>query len=848
MADESNHSSSSGDQPLSHGDWIAAARAEFEQVQNHVANVAVTRVDEAQSTDSAAGFLAENLPGYELGTEIQRGGQGIVFKGIQRGTRRDVAIKILREGPLASQQGRVRFEREAQILGQLRHPNIVTVLDSGTAAGNYYFIMDFISGLPLDEHIRHNKLGVRDTIALMVKICEAVNVAHLRGIIHRDLKPSNIRVDHAGEPHVMDFGLAKIGEHDVLFDESGDALTLTGQFVGSLPWASPDQVDGRPEKIDLRTDVYAIGVILFQVLTGTFPYEIAGNIRDVLDNIVSAEPPKPSKLNRALDDELDVIILKCLSKLPDLRYQTAGDVASELKRYLRGEPIEAKRSSGWYMLRKSIRRHRVRWGVMALILLTITIIAVGSTYMYIEQKDLTAKERLALENEKAARLEAERTRIRAEQARQEAAQQARILTAVNDFLNEDLLAAARPGALGRDVTMRAAIDTAAEKIATRFADEPDVAAQLHFTLGNTYMALGEYDTAVAEFELAVDLWREIYGPEHELTLHAENDLARNYQNIGRYPESERIFRRAVEIRRRVLPPDHVDLLTSIANLAWTCALQQNFEEAETLCVEALQGYARTLGEEHERTLAAMNNLALIYMQTDRPERALPLLEEDLEVTRAMVGPRHPSTLLSISNLAKCYAALGRLDEAETLLVDCVAARREVLGPDHPSTFKSISGLADVYGRQKRYAKMRDLLQETVQLAGDDTQDPTVLSMISDLGWALDKLGEHDAAQEPHTRAYELVKDLLPAEHPFANLYAARLGANHVHRGEYAAAEPLLVDNYQVLHDVWGPDSPHTQEAIAALVRLYAAQHQPEQEQKWRQLVATDADDAATAAP
>ena len=256
-----------------------------------------------------------SLPGYELRREIHRGGQGVVFEAIQTATRRPVAVKVLREGPLATEADDARFEREAQILGQLRHPNIVAVHDGGVVAGRRYLVMDYVPGCPLDAYVEAERLSIPETLRLFAKVCQAVNIAHLRGVIHRDLKPANILVDPSGEPRVLDFGLARLSEFDALAEASPPA-TLTGQFVGSLPFASPEQAASRSAEIDVRTDVYALGVTLYKLLTGKFPYSVTGSIRDVMDQILAAAPIRPRTLRPQIPDEVETILLKCLDKAP----------------------------------------------------------------------------------------------------------------------------------------------------------------------------------------------------------------------------------------------------------------------------------------------------------------------------------------------------------------------------------------------------------------------------------------------------------------------------------------------------------------------------------------------------
>jgi CHASE2 domain-containing sensor protein/predicted Ser/Thr protein kinase len=316
---------------------------------------------------AALGELADSFAGYTLVREVHRGGQGVVYEAIQHSTRRKVAVKVLNEGPLAGRRDRARFAREIEILAQLKHPNIVTIHDSGTAAGHAFFVMDYIAGQSLDQWSTAAPRSVDEMLRLFHRICLAVHAAHQRGIVHRDLKPGNIRIDTEGEPHILDFGLAKLPAGRISGDVAPQVMTLTGQFMGSIPWASPEQAEAIPGRIDPRTDVYALGVILYQLLTGRFPYVVVGNLRDVLSNILQAEPTRPSTVRRGIRPDVEVIVLRCLQKDRDRRYQTAGELARDIARYLAGEPIAARRDSVLYLLRirtrSALRKHPTLAGV-----------------------------------------------------------------------------------------------------------------------------------------------------------------------------------------------------------------------------------------------------------------------------------------------------------------------------------------------------------------------------------------------------------------------------------------------------------------------------------------------------
>jgi serine/threonine protein kinase len=282
------------------------------------------------------------IPGYLLVREINRGGQAAVYQAIQESTKRDVAVKVMSGGPFAGSRHRVRFEREARILATLDHPNIVSIIERArTPDGSFFFVMQYIDGLPLDEHwtsrISRQSGGARDLVQLFIKIANAVEEAHGRGILHRDLKPSNIIVDHRGEPHILDFGLAR--PIDDLFDIAAQTITMPGQIIGSLPWVSPEQAAGQSKQLNALSDIYSIGVMLYQALTGDFPYSLKGPVDEVLQRIRNLKAEAPSKhtaVRSNVDRRLDAIVLKALAKLPQDRYDSAQSLASDLEAWLSG--------------------------------------------------------------------------------------------------------------------------------------------------------------------------------------------------------------------------------------------------------------------------------------------------------------------------------------------------------------------------------------------------------------------------------------------------------------------------------------------------------------------------------
>ncbi|GMV96145.1 MAG: hypothetical protein AMXMBFR83_05130 [Phycisphaerae bacterium] len=297
------------------------------------------------------------IPGYTIIREIHRGGQGVVYEAVQRSTRRTVAVKVMIEGPFASERARWRFEREIRLIASLKHPHIVVVHDSGVSDDRHYFAMDYIQGRPLDAYVRAAGLDPRAIVRLFLQVADAVSYAHRKGVMHRDLKPSNILVNEEGSPFVLDFGLAKLTGDEAL-ESAGDLRSIAGHLMGTLRYMSPEQTAGKPDEIDVRTDVYSLGVILYELLAERVPYETArADITTAIRNIREAEPPRLTRTHRHVGSELEAIVLKALEKDPRRRYQSAGELAEDLKAWLEGRPVAAKSASSLYVIRKLARRH-----------------------------------------------------------------------------------------------------------------------------------------------------------------------------------------------------------------------------------------------------------------------------------------------------------------------------------------------------------------------------------------------------------------------------------------------------------------------------------------------------------
>ncbi|GJQ28202.1 MAG: hypothetical protein HBSAPP03_00860 [Phycisphaerae bacterium] len=633
-----------------------------------------------------AGIPPDLFPGYIIIREIHRGGQGVVYQAIHKSTKRKAAIKVMKDGPFAGHKEKARFDREVEVLAQLNHPNIVTVHDSGVLppdkGGMHFFVMDYISGKTLDRYLEDAKPDTKEILALFAKICEAVNSAHLNGVIHRDLKPTNIRVDANGEPHILDFGLAKVAGSSVLGGDSPELMTVTGQFIGSPAWASPEQAVGDISKIDVRTDVYSLGVMLYKALTNHFPYAVVGMLREVLENIEKAIPARPSTVGGKINDEVETIILKALSKERERRYQNAGELGRDIRNYLTGAPIEAKRDSVLYLVRKAVAQRRVLAAAIVAVAASLTVGFVVS-FTYWRQAET------ALEGERTAKSVAETRRGEAETARAGAEREARKAQRVSEFVNglfshaeASLLKGTGPQAiieLLRQGDLRAAGELGAE---------PLVHAAVLDAIGRAYLAMNRLDLADAAFERALDLRQRAAGPSG-----VSADLAESYESLSElrtakkeYEASLRQLEKALAIRKGVhgeesLPVARVEHMTGRAY-----AYLERYDEAIAWYSKALDRVKR-LAPDTLEVAEYQTSLAFVAKQQERWDDALALLNSARAAARLRLGGEgNIAGSLIKSHMADCLIRRnnpGDLDQAVTLAGEVAETYARLYGPLNP---------------------------------------------------------------------------------------------------------------------------------------------------------------------
>jgi non-specific serine/threonine protein kinase/serine/threonine-protein kinase len=676
------------------------------------------------------------LGNYRLEERVGAGGMGEVWVAEQlRPIRRRVALKLIRAG-LDSQQFIARFEAERQALAMMDHPNIAKVLDAGAGDLGPYFVMEYVPGVPITQHCETHSLDTTARLRLFTQVCDGVQHAHEKAIIHRDIKPSNVLVtvqDERHVPKIIDFGIAK-AIAEPLVDLA--MVTQAGTLVGTLEYMSPEQLNMSGD-IDTRSDVYSLGVLLYELLIGALPFEAKDipvmGLDEFRRRVREDDPAKPStrlsqitsadvgklrasraqslSLQRALRGELDWIVMMALEKDRERRYSSPRELAADIERYLHDEPIVAAPPSRAYLVRKFVRRHRTMVAAAVLVFAAMVVGVAGMGYGF----------------------------VRARSAEREATREAAKTAAVNQFL-QDMLASASPAqALGREITVREMLDEASRQGETALEGEWDVQASVRTTIGKTYEALGLFDQARPHLERALELRKGGLGEDHpevaeslhnlgslrwqagdyegaeqlirealekarsaagndatvddkETLASCLNDLAAVMHSRGDYAGAETMFREALALRRELFGNDHHDVADNLSNLAWTLYFQGDHAQAEQMFREALAVDQKILGEEHPNVLQLEVNLAAVLRQRQNHSEAEQIYDHALRGMRKVLGAEHPTTLRGMMSLAEMYLETGRGERAKSLLDEALATSERTLGPDHALT---LSLLADM---------------------------------------------------------------------------------------------------------------------------------------------------------
>lgn len=736
----------------------------------------------------------ERIGSYRLMEILGEGGMGVVYLAEQERPRRTVALKVIRPG-LTTPRLLRRFELESQVLGRLQHPGIAQIYEAGIAdlsgtgalmSGRPFFAMELVRGLTLTEHARTNGLSVAERLAIFVRICEAVQHAHQRGVIHRDLKPGNILVDSSGQPKVLDFGVARAADAGA-DGEEGDGVTMqtdAGQLVGTLPYMSPEQVMGGSADLDTRSDVYALGVIRFELLSGRLPHAVSNKTIVEAARIIGEDAPANLRsVDRSLHPELAVIVHKALEKDRARRYQSASELGEDVGRFLRSEPILARPPSAAYQLRKFAARNK---GLVAALIAAVIMLAGTAVGTSILAADLRVQRNTAI---------AQTTRAES----------------TSRFLQQMILSVTPEEAGGREPTVREIVDVASMDVDRALADSPEAEASVRLMLAQAYHALGKLDAARPQYEQALSLATSLFGEGDARTLVATRGMSGLLSDRGEFDEAERLAQLALNVTTTQFGEHSGETALSRMNVARVLQETGRSQQARPMMREALADARAAFGDRHPEVVTALHNLGTMFKDMGDTKEGIPLLREALKLRIETVGEDHPHTLYTKNNLAAALQRDGQTEEALTLIRETLAARERVLGKDHPATITSRSNLSVALIEAKRFEEALPLAQgvytDWTGVLGED--HPKTMVAMGNLAYLLEDLGRLDEAESLYRKAIEIRKQASGGKDPETWAPMNNLAMLLQKRGDLTLAEEQYRELISLCESALPPDHIYT---------------------------------------
>jgi eukaryotic-like serine/threonine-protein kinase len=756
-------------------------------------------VEEAlRVVDRAGGRLepGDRIDRYIIVREIGRGGMGVVYLAHRDGDfAHEVAIKVIKRG-LDSEEILHRFLNERQILASLNHPHIARLFDGGTtAAGQPYFVMEYVVGEPLLQYCETHSSGLDERLALFQMVCAAVQHAHQNLVVHRDLKPSNVIVTPEGQVKLLDFGIAKLVDAET----AGAATTLTRMARPLTPdYASPEQIAGGP--ITTASDIYSLGVMLYELLTGHRPMEFGETPPDLMARHAQETiPQRPSAAARTADrarmlrGDLDNIILMALRKEPERRYRSVEQLSEDIRRHRAGLPVSAQHDTFGYRASKFVRRHRVAVG--AALLLVISLVAGMATTMW-QAREARRQQRVAeTEKDKAQ--------------------------AISRFV-QGMLSSPVVSQQGTAVKVLDVLDESRARAGVELASQPAVLAEVYSTLGASYMQLANYDPAEECFRAALNLATTAYGADSLQAGSAENLLANVTYQRGRYGESEEHSRRSLDIYTRAGHRESKDAADDLSMIGLLLSNKGDRARAAPYYEEALAIFRKLGLEETREASTTRNNLGALYMQAGDLDRAAKYYAEAIDIYRKSASAYSQISLATtLQNLGAVYKLRGDLDRAEPLIRETIDLRRRYLGNAHPHIAIALAHLADLQYRRKAYAEAETTARDAMALQRylPPTHADRARSLVV-LGQVLTATGRLQEAEKRLRAAVAIRRAVMTSSNSLLPVTEGALGECLMRQKRYEEAERLLVESHRAIEAIEGKSGANTREAVAKLAALY----------------------------
>lgn len=770
-------------------------------------------------------FIGKRISNYVIEDVAGVGGMGIVYKG-----RRDdkefeqlVAIKILKHH-LNSEYALKRFKIERQTLAKLQHPNIARLLDGGTTdEGLPYLVMEYIDGVSLIDYCDSKNLNIKQRLELFKLVCGAIQYAHQNLIVHRDIKPGNVLVDKEGRPKLLDFGIAKLIDEDISEDRT--QLTKPGMWHLTPEYSSPEQIKG--ETVTTKSDIYSLGILLYQLLTGHQPYKITsaspialsklitegsvlkpsdkfqtteeitlfdGSIKQITPKSVSlARNEKPEKIYHHLKGDIDNIILKAIHKDPARRYESVEQFSEDIRRHLIGLPVIARSDTVGYRLTKFIQRHKVGFASSIIFILFL----IGSAIMIAWQANIAADER-------------DKAQIEAQKSEE-----------VNSFLQR-MLSSVDPSELGRDVKVYDILDKASKDIETSFKDQPEVEASIRSTIGNTYVNLGEYDKAKPFLDKALEINQKVYGPESEQVAFNIHDFALYYDWVGEYKIADSLYNKSIKILRKVLKQPTKRFADALNNYGIIKMYFEKYDEAEKLFTEAIDIALSAYGEKNTTTATFMNNLALNYTDAGNLDEAEKYYKKSMKILIELLGENRPEIGTIYNNLAYLSVLKKNYKMAEDYLIKSYNLKRTLKGEDHSDVGLALNNLGVINFRMGNYNKAEQYLIDAItqyRKSFDDNHPRVALSQYW-LGKVYLETGRLKKSEEYLKSSLTTRIKKLPEENKDIWRSKTELGICLLKQKKYKEAEKLLLPALKYYKANFFSDTEQLTRLYENIIKLY----------------------------